>query len=66
MIFIFQQLFRGNSVSEFEMKWRHWKDDCERRLEEGEFATNRNLETIARVIRSQNKTQGLVVKASLA
>ena len=66
MIFIFQQLFRGNSVSEFEMKWRHWKDDCERRLEEGEFATNRNLETIARVIRSQHKTQGLVVKALLA
>ena len=46
----FQQLFRGNSVAEFEMKWRHWKDDCERRLEEGEFATNRNLEIIARVL----------------
>ena len=29
------------------MKWRHWRDDCERRLEEGEF--NTNLEKVARV-----------------
>ena len=51
-VFSFQQLFRGNSLAEFEMKWRHWKDDCERRLEEGEFATNRNLEIIARVMKT--------------
>ena len=31
------------------MKWRHWKDDCQRRMDEGEFATNRNLEMVARV-----------------
>ena len=51
-VFSFQQLFRGNSLAEFEMKWRHWKDDCERRLEEGEFALNRNLEIIARVTKT--------------
>jgi len=44
-----QQLFRGNSVSEFDMKWRHWRDDCERRLEAGEFATSPNLDIMARV-----------------
>ena len=32
------------------MKWRHWKDDCQRRMNEEEFATNRNLEIVASVI----------------
>lgn len=36
-------------MSEFDMKWRHWRDDCERRLEVGQFAAVSNLETIARV-----------------
>ncbi|KAL3876599.1 hypothetical protein ACJMK2_034424 [Sinanodonta woodiana] len=45
---------RGSSLSEFEMKWRHWRDDCERRLEEGDFATNKYLETVARILCGDN------------
>ncbi|XP_052766096.1 nuclear pore complex protein Nup85-like isoform X1 [Mya arenaria] len=47
---IFNQLYRGNSVSEFDMKWRHWRDDCERRLESGEFSTSTNLDIMARIL----------------
>ncbi|XP_060601817.1 nuclear pore complex protein Nup85-like [Ruditapes philippinarum] len=47
---LFSQLFRGNSISEFDMKWRHWKDDCERRFESGEFAACDNLVIIARIL----------------
>ena len=46
---VFQQLFRGNSLSEFGMKWRHWRDNCERRLEAGEFSTVPNIEIMAKV-----------------
>lgn len=46
----FQNLYRGHSVAEFDMKWRHWKDECERRLEQNEFSLNKNLEDVARVI----------------
>ncbi|XP_021344383.1 nuclear pore complex protein Nup85-like [Mizuhopecten yessoensis] len=44
------QLFRGHSIAEFDMKWRHWRDECERRLEEGEFSSYGNLETIGKVM----------------
>ena len=46
----FQQMSRGHSVAEFDMKWRHWQDDAQRRLEEQEFASNKQLRTICRVI----------------
>ncbi|XP_052263142.1 nuclear pore complex protein Nup85-like isoform X2 [Dreissena polymorpha] len=46
---------RGNSVAEFDMKWRHWKDDCERRLESGEFAAAPNLDTIARILCGEDR-----------
>jgi hypothetical protein len=44
-----QQMSRGYSVAEFDMKWRHWQDDVQRRLEEREFATNLKLKTVCRV-----------------
>lgn len=47
---LFSQLFRGNSVSEFDMKWCHWKDDCERRLEAGDFCSWPDLTTVARIL----------------
>ncbi len=31
------------------MKWRHWQEECKRRLESGEFAADNHLNTIARV-----------------
>ncbi|XP_069124557.1 nuclear pore complex protein Nup85-like [Argopecten irradians] len=44
------QLLRGHSAAEFDMKWRHWRDECERRLEEGEFSSYGNLETIGKIL----------------
>ncbi|XP_060066906.1 nuclear pore complex protein Nup85-like [Ylistrum balloti] len=44
------QLFRGHSIAEFDMKWRHWRDECERRVEEGEFSSYGNLETIGKIL----------------
>ncbi|KAL4240413.1 Nucleoporin nup85 [Mactra antiquata] len=46
----FSQLYRGNSLSEFEMKWRHWRSDIERRLGSQEFAISDNLTIIARIL----------------
>lgn len=45
-----QTVFRGHSIVEFDMKWRHWRDECERRLEEGEFSSYVNLENIAKIL----------------
>ncbi|CAH1795134.1 unnamed protein product [Owenia fusiformis] len=42
--------FTGQSLAEFDMKWRHWRDECRRRLEENEYATNKNLNTICRIL----------------
>ncbi|KAJ8318293.1 hypothetical protein KUTeg_003384 [Tegillarca granosa] len=47
---MYANLYRGHSVAEFDMKWRHWKDECERRLEENEFSLNKNLEDVARIL----------------
>lgn len=47
---IFSQMSRGHSVAEFDMKWRHWQDDAQRRLEEREFAGNKQLRTICRIL----------------
>jgi len=40
----------GRSMSEFEMKWRHWQQECEQRLEEQEFAGDQHLETIVKIL----------------
>ncbi|XP_078611940.1 nuclear pore complex protein Nup85-like [Branchiostoma floridae x Branchiostoma japonicum] len=46
----FFTLYTGQSLAEFDMKWRHWQDECRRRYSEGEFNTNKNLETICRIL----------------
>ncbi|XP_048762132.1 nuclear pore complex protein Nup85-like [Ostrea edulis] len=43
-------LYRGSSVTEFDMKWRHWRDDCQRNYEEQKFSINANLETVVRIL----------------
>ena len=39
---------------DFDMKWRHWQDDVQRRLEEREFATNLKLKTVCRILAGQD------------
>ena len=31
------------------MKWRHWRDECQKNYEEQKFSINANLETVVRV-----------------
>ncbi|KAK6171584.1 hypothetical protein SNE40_019741 [Patella caerulea] len=38
------------SAAEFDMKWRHWRDECQRRLEEGHYVAFPNLETLVMVL----------------
>ncbi|GFO04329.1 nuclear pore complex protein nup85-like [Plakobranchus ocellatus] len=40
----------AQSAAEFEMKWRHWREECMRRYEAGEFAAYTELETVVRVL----------------
>lgn len=46
-------MYRGHSVAEFDMKWRHWRDEVERRLEEQVFSSFPNLQVIAQVLAGQ-------------
>lgn len=41
---------RGQSLVEFEMKWRHWQGECVRRYKDGEFCGDDNLEEIAMIL----------------
>ncbi|GFR99816.1 nuclear pore complex protein Nup85-like [Elysia marginata] len=40
----------AQSAAEFEMKWRHWREECIRRYEAGEFAAYAELEMIVQVL----------------
>ncbi|XP_041364866.1 nuclear pore complex protein Nup85-like [Gigantopelta aegis] len=38
------------STAEFEMRWRHWRDECSRQMEEGLFAAYTNLQTVVQIL----------------
>ncbi|KAK3767993.1 hypothetical protein RRG08_016888 [Elysia crispata] len=40
----------AQSAAEFEMKWRHWREECIRRYEAGEFAAYPELEMVVQVL----------------
>ncbi|KAH9520095.1 Nucleoporin nup85 [Bulinus truncatus] len=40
----------AQSVAEYEMKWRHWREECIRRYEAEQFAAYSELETIVQVL----------------
>jgi len=40
----------AQSTAEYEMKWRHWRDECIRRYEAGEFAAYSELESIVQIL----------------
>ena len=44
------QGYLGQSASEFNLKWTKWQQECELRLDSGDFAKFQNLETICKVI----------------
>ncbi|XP_041073319.1 nuclear pore complex protein Nup85 isoform X1 [Carcharodon carcharias] len=44
--------FHGSNqtVTEFELKWRHWQEECDRCLKEGTFASNGELLLICKIL----------------
>ncbi|KAK4307301.1 hypothetical protein Pmani_020927 [Petrolisthes manimaculis] len=46
----FYQVYGGVSAAEFTVRWQHWQGECERRLEEGHFATCPKLLTICKIL----------------
>jgi len=41
---------QGQSVGEFEMKWKHWQDECIKRLDDGDFDSNSELKLLCRIL----------------
>ncbi|XP_069188460.1 nuclear pore complex protein Nup85 isoform X4 [Procambarus clarkii] len=44
------QVYGGVSVAEFTVRWQHWQDECERRLQEGHFTTCHHLQTVCKIL----------------
>ncbi|RXN01065.1 Nuclear pore complex protein Nup85 [Acipenser ruthenus] len=38
----------SQTLTEFDLKWRHWHEECELHLQDGSFSSNSNLETICK------------------
>ncbi|XDV12243.1 hypothetical protein PO909_000953 [Leuciscus waleckii] len=38
------------TLTEFDMKWRNWHEECDRSLQDNTFASNRHLETICKIL----------------
>ncbi|XP_069510922.1 nuclear pore complex protein Nup85 [Ambystoma mexicanum] len=44
------------TLTEFELKWQHWHEECERYLQDGTFASNSNLESICKILLGDENT----------
>ncbi|MGH0171128.1 UNVERIFIED_CONTAM: hypothetical protein FKN15_060250 [Acipenser sinensis] len=40
----------SQTLTEFDLKWRHWHEECELHLQDGSFSSNSNLETICKIL----------------
>ncbi|XP_067860560.1 nuclear pore complex protein Nup85 [Heptranchias perlo] len=40
----------NQTLTEFELKWRHWQEECQRCLREGTFASNSDLLLICQIL----------------
>lgn len=38
------------TLTDFDVKWRHWHEECDRCLQDNSFASNRHLENICKVL----------------
>uniref|UniRef100_A0A6I8SGL1 Nuclear pore complex protein Nup85 n=1 Tax=Xenopus tropicalis TaxID=8364 RepID=A0A6I8SGL1_XENTR len=38
------------TLTEFELKWQHWREECERHLQNGTFSSNPHMEVVCRVL----------------
>ncbi|XP_053309489.1 nuclear pore complex protein Nup85 [Spea bombifrons] len=50
----------GSSVSqtltEFELKWQHWREECSHHLQNGTFSSNQHMETVCKVLLGDEAT----------
>ncbi|XP_043940970.1 nuclear pore complex protein Nup85 [Protopterus annectens] len=40
----------NQTLTEFELKWQHWREECDRYLQDGTFASNPKLEMICKIL----------------
>ncbi|XP_029456419.1 nuclear pore complex protein Nup85 [Rhinatrema bivittatum] len=40
----------SQTLTEFELKWQHWHEECERYAKDGTFASNIHLESICKIL----------------
>lgn len=40
----------SQTLTEFDVKWRHWREECDRCLLDNSFASNRHLEAICKIL----------------
>ena len=43
------QLGNTQTLTEMELKWQHWHEECQRYLQDGTFASNSHMESICKV-----------------
>ncbi|XP_044154298.1 nuclear pore complex protein Nup85 [Bufo gargarizans] len=42
--------FNSQTLTEFELKWQHWREECERHLQCGTFSSSPQMESICKVL----------------
>ncbi|KAM9296928.1 nuclear pore complex protein Nup85 [Gastrophryne carolinensis] len=53
----------SQTLTEFEIKWQHWQEECERSLQEGTFASSPPMESICKIMLGDEDT--LLMKKDL-
>ncbi|XP_066471180.1 nuclear pore complex protein Nup85 [Tiliqua scincoides] len=48
----------GNTqtLTEMELKWQHWHEECQRFLQDGTFASNHHMETLCKILLGDENT----------
>ncbi|KAJ6660311.1 hypothetical protein lerEdw1_017734 [Lerista edwardsae] len=48
----------GNTqtLTEMELKWQHWHEDCQRFLQDGTFVSNQHMETLCKILLGDETT----------
>ncbi|KAM8946149.1 nuclear pore complex protein Nup85 isoform 2-T2 [Pelodytes ibericus] len=46
----------AQTLTEFELKWQHWREECTRYLESGTFSSNQHMESVCKVLLGDEET----------
>uniref|UniRef100_A0A8C9KWW7 Nuclear pore complex protein Nup85 n=1 Tax=Serinus canaria TaxID=9135 RepID=A0A8C9KWW7_SERCA len=47
---LFWNLGNTQTLTELELKWQHWHEECQRYLQDGTFASNPHMESICKIL----------------